>query len=197
METEIEAKFPGIDADALRTKLKEVGATLVYPERLMRRKNYDYPDGRLDAEGGWIRVRDEGDKVTMAYKKVQDRTILHGTKEVEVNVESFESACAFLEAIGMSMKSVQETKREKWVLKESEITIDTWPWIPPFAEVEGPTEEEVKEVAATLGLDWGTAVHGGIDSVYLMHYNVTYDDVNHWKEIAFTPVPEWLLAKKK
>lgn len=48
METEIEAKFPDIDADALRSALKEKGASLEHPEVSMRRKNYDYPDRRLE-----------------------------------------------------------------------------------------------------------------------------------------------------
>jgi hypothetical protein len=38
METEIEAKFPDVDPDALRLTLKEKGAILVHPEILMRRK---------------------------------------------------------------------------------------------------------------------------------------------------------------
>src|SRR3989344_1103398 len=58
METEIEAKFPDVDANALRLVLKKRDATLEHPEVLMRRRNYDYPDRRLEKIGGWIRVRD-------------------------------------------------------------------------------------------------------------------------------------------
>jgi adenylate cyclase, class 2 len=99
METEIEAKFPDVDADALRLALKEKSAILEHPEVSMRRKNYDYPDRRLEKMGGWIRVRDEGDKVTLSYKQLNDRT-LHGTKEVNVVVDDFDRTCQFLEAIG-------------------------------------------------------------------------------------------------
>ena len=38
METEIEAKFPDIEPEALRTKLREIGAVQEYPEVFMKRK---------------------------------------------------------------------------------------------------------------------------------------------------------------
>lgn len=81
METELEAKFLDIDKKSLRKRLKEVGAQLVYPERLMKCNVFDYPDERLEKEGAWVRVGDEGDqKITLSYKRLVDRT-LHGTKE--------------------------------------------------------------------------------------------------------------------
>jgi adenylate cyclase class 2 len=194
METEIEAKFTDIDSDALRTKLKETGATLVYPERPMRRKNYDHPDRGTML--GWVRVRDEGDKITLAYKQLDDRG-LHGTKEISVIVDSFEKTCAFLEAITLVTKSYQETKREKWMLDEVEVTIDTWPWVPTFVELEGPTEGSVKEAASKLGFEWSHAIHGSVEPVYQMHYDVTDEEIDNWDSITFTPVPDWLEAKRK
>lgn len=196
METEIEAKFPDIDASAFRLLLKEKGAMLEYPEVLMRRKNFDYPDRHLYEVGGWIRVRDEGDKVTLSYKQLNDRT-LHGTKEVNVVVDSFDKTCQFLEVIGMVSKTYQETKREKWSYKSVEVTIDTWPWVPTFMELEGPTGEAVKSVASDLGFDWDKAMHGSIEPIYQMHYAFTDEEIDKWELITFTPPPDWLLAKKR
>lgn len=197
METEIEAKFVDIDPSALRSKLKELDATLEYPEILMRRKNFDYPDGRLDKENnGWIRVRDEGDKVTLSYKQLNDRT-LHGTKEVSVDVSDFDKTCDFLIAIGMKIKAYQETKREKWIYKNVEVTIDTWPWVPSFVELEASSEESLKEVAKELDLEWYKAMHGSVETVYQMHYGFTDLEIDTWESITFIPEPEWLLARKK
>ena len=196
METEIEAKFPDVDAVAVREKLEKLGARRVYPEVLMRRKNFDYPDNHLAPIGGWIRVRDEGSIVTLSYKELKDRS-LHGTKELSVVVSDFDKTCAFLEAIGLECKSYQETKREKWMLKNVEVTIDTWPWIPTLVEIEGPEEIAVKDTAATLGFDWSNAMHGSIETVYQMHYDFTEREIIYWKSITFVPAPAWLLAKKK
>src|SRR3990167_10294135 len=87
----------------------------------MRRCVFDYPDSRLKDIGGWIRVRDEGDKVTFSYKQLNDRT-LHGTKEIEVTVGDFEKTVDLLTAIGLAQKAYQETKREKWTLSKCEST---------------------------------------------------------------------------
>jgi adenylate cyclase class 2 len=197
MKTEIEAKFLNIDQEKLRARLKEIGAVMKYPERLMKRKVYDYPDARLKKIGAWIRVRDEGDGViTLSYKQLLDRS-LHGTKEITVEVNDFETMCNFLQACGFDSKSYQETKREKWVLGESEITIDTWPWIPTFAEVESGTEEEIHKVCDLLNLDWVKALHGSVETAYQDVFDVTEDDVNGWEEITFTPVPDWLEIRRK
>jgi len=113
MQTEIEAKFLNIDAGDVRGKLKKIGAVMQYPERLMKRKVFDFPDNKLDKEDAWVRVRDEGDnKITLSYKKLLDRS-LHGTKEITLDVSDFETMCDFLQACGFEIKSYQETKREK------------------------------------------------------------------------------------
>ncbi len=196
METEIEATFPDIDTQKLREKLTLLGATKEHGEMLMRRENFDFPDESLDKINGWVRVRDEGNQITLSYKQLLDRTI-HGTKEATVVVNDFEKATAFLRAIGMTRKVYQETKREKWLYKNVEVTIDTWPWIPSFVELEGPSEDALKEVARDLGLDWTKAMHGSVENVYQMHYDFTDHEIDHWPEITFIPEPDWLLARKK
>ena len=196
MKTEIEAKFPGIDPVSLRVKLEEISAERLYPEVLMRRKTFDLPDRRLYKVGGWIRVRDEGDKITLSYKQLNDRT-LHGTKEITVLVNDFEETCSLLREIGMEEKSYQETKREAWKHNDVEITIDTWPWVPTFVEIEGPTEELVRTTAKSLGLDWSAAMHGSVETIYQMHYNVTDKEIDSWPSITFIDPPGWLLVRKK
>ncbi len=195
MHTEIEAKWLNINIDEFREILKSAGAILVTPERLMTRRAYDFPDMKLESNSGWVRVRDEGDRITMSYKQLQDRT-LHGTKESTVVVGNFNSACSFLECIGLENKSVQETKRESWKIGETEIEIDTWPWIKSFVEIESVDEAELRRIAELLGLDFSLALHGSVELAYTAEYDVTEDEIDHWKEILFTDVPEWLSAKR-
>lgn len=196
MQTEVEAKFPNIDPVSFRGVLFKVGAKQEYPEALMRRRNFDYDDHRLEKIGGWIRVRDEGNKVTLTYKQLNDRT-LHGTKEIEVIVNDFDKTCDLLISIGLISKAYQETKREKWKLGEVEITIDTWPWVTPFVELEAPDENSLKSTAELLGLDWSKAMHGSVETIYQMHYDFTEEEIDRWPTITFIPEPDWLLAKKK
>ena len=192
MHTEIEAKFLGIDHDAMRTKLEALGATLVAPARQMHRVNYDVLDNRR----AWVRVRDENNKVTLTYKQLDDRS-LHGTKEVNLTVDSFEQAEAFLQAIGLKPKTDQQTKRESWKLGDVEIELDEWPWIRPFLEIEGPDESSVKEAAAKLGLDWKDALHGSVEIAYRAEYDVTDEEINQIPVINFGPAPGWLLERRR
>lgn len=195
MQTEIEAKFLSIDADLLREKLKSLRAKLISPERTMKRKNFDFEDGRLQKIGGWVRVRDEADKITLSYKQLNDRS-LHGTKEASLTVLSFDKACNFLESIGMKQKSYHVTKRESWLLKGVEIEIDTWPWIPKFVELEGKSEAAVKAVATKLDLNWDKALHGSVEVAYQSYFDVSEDEIDDWEEITFTPTPDWLIKKR-
>ena len=75
MHTEIEAKFLDIKADVLRARLQMLNAKLVNSERVMKRRNFDFADKRLQKIGGWVRVRDEGDKTTLSYKQLNDRSL--------------------------------------------------------------------------------------------------------------------------
>ena len=196
MHTEVEAKFPNIDPAALREKLRSAGAILEYPEVLMRRRNFDFENRGLEKTGKWIRLRDEGNKVTLTFKQLNDRT-LHGTKEVEVIVDDFDKTCELLLAIGLKLKSYQETKREKWKLNGVEITIDTWPWIPTFVEVEATDKASVRKTVELLGFDWNQAMHGSVENIYQMHYDFSDEEIDHWESITFIPEPEWLMVKKK
>lgn len=196
MHTEIEAKWLNINIDDMRKCLKEAGATLITPERMMTRSVFDYPDKRLENIGGWVRVRDEGDKITLSYKQLNDRT-MHGTKEVTVVVDDFESACVFLESIGLERYAFQETKRESWKLDGVEIELDTWPWIPSFVELEARNETDLRTVAAKLGLELEHALHGSVETAYQAVYEVGEAEIDNWPEIRFIPVPDWLEAKRK
>ena len=191
MKVEIEAKFLNINVEEIRKKLKDMGAKLKYPERLMKRKNFDYPDWRLEKEGGWVRVRDEGNRITLSYKQLSERT-LHGTKEASIVVNDFDDTCAILQAIGLVNYSYQETKRESWDFNGTEIEIDNWPWVPTFLEIEGKGENEVRELAEKLGLDWNKALFGSVEIVYQAYYNVTEEEVDSWEEMRLGSVPEWL-----
>jgi adenylate cyclase class 2 len=197
MPTEIEAKFLHADHDVLRTRLKELGATCTHPNRLTKRLTLDFPDKRLrHTAKGWIRIRDEGDKITLTYKQLNDRS-LHGMQEVELVVDDFDKAEAFLRTLGVEAYNFQETKRESWTLDDVEIDLDEWPWIDPFAEVEGPDEAAVWSVVERLGLDRSKAVFGSVEIAYQDEYGVTEEEVDDWKEITFSDTPEWLRAKAK
>lgn len=177
MKIEYEATFPNIDKDEIRQKLEEVGAVLARPEFLQKRVTFNLPKGH-EIEGGWLRVRDEGDKIMMTLKVV-DGDKIHDQKEISLRVDDFEEAVKLLVAVGCQKKSYQETKRELWVLDGVEITIDEWPYLEPFVEVEGKSEEAVKKISEKLGFDYGKALFCCVTTIYNMKYGVAEEIINN------------------
>jgi adenylate cyclase class 2 len=197
MQTELEVKFLNIDTTDMRRRLEIAGAILVAPERLMRRRNFDFPDlPRQKNHSAWVRVRDESDIVTMTYKQVDDYTVT-GTKEVNLIVDSFDYGTQFLHALGLIETSYQETRRESWTLESVQIELDSWPWIPTFIELEGPSEAALQSVAKTLELDWSTHRAGDVSATYQIYYDIQQSDIIGWPNTTFDPMPEWLESKRR
>lgn len=196
METEYEAKFIDIDIEEIRARLKTSGATLKKPMRLMRRVTIDTTE--LKRNNAFVRIRDEGDKTTITYKQF-DSLSVNGTKEHEITVDSFDESIALFAAAGLAYGSFQESKRETWVLDDAEVVIDEWPWLRPYMEVEGHSEDHVKEVAARLGFKWEDAVFGDIMAAYRKQYPHLndHDTVGNIPEVKFgDPLPDLLIGSR-
>ena len=192
MKTEIEAKFLSVDHDAIRAALTRLDATLEQPMRPMRRVTIDNPE--LKAKNAFVRVRDEGDRVTFTYKQF-DALSIDGAKEIETTVGDFETAVSLLSAIGLPYRSLQESKRETWRLHNTEIVLDLWPHLDPYIEIEGDSESAIRGVAEALGLNWGSAVFGDVMVAYRAQYPhlSIHDSVAAIPEFTFdSPLPQLL-----
>lgn len=192
MNTEIEVKFLHIDHDEMRAKLASIGAVCEKPMRTMRRVTFD--SAEMKARNGWVRVRDEGDKVTLTYKQT-DSFAIDGTKELETTVGDFDTTIAILQEAGVAKGSFQESKRESWELGDVQIELDEWPWLDPYIEIEAPTQELIHDVAAKLGLDMSQALSGDVMVAYREQYPHlgVHDTVGNQAEVKFgTPPPDML-----
>ncbi|MDD3486826.1 MAG: CYTH domain-containing protein [Candidatus Moranbacteria bacterium] len=177
MQIEYEATFEKIDKDEMRERLKNTGAKLVRPEFLSRRVTLNLPSGH-EIPNAWIRVRDNGQKITQTLKIVANGKI-DNQQELEVKVDDFEKTIEFLEKIGCLKKSYQETKREKWELNDVEVTIDEWPFLEPFVEIEGKNENEVRKISEKLGFDWRKALFCAIGHLYERKYRIPENKFNN------------------
>lgn len=179
MAKEIEAKFYPVSINEFRLKLERVNAKLVHQSRLMRRKTFDFVNISLPVEHyKWVRVRDEGDKVTLNIKYLINENRIDNVEEVELIVDSFEKSCEFLTLSGLTETNYQENYRETYVLfldahnQKVEITLDTWPGLETFVEIEAFSEQLVKTTAQLLGLDYSRAVFGSVDFLYEKVLNI-------------------------
>ena len=68
------------------------------------------------------------------------------------------------------------------MLNDVEIDIDTWPMIPSYMELEGPSVEKVKEVEELLGVDKSKITTLYADEIAKEIYNI---DILAIKELKF------------
>lgn len=155
---EIEVKFLDINPVSMEKKLAEIGAKKVF-DKVYRRRVFDYPDLRLHNSGAYIRLRDEGEKITLTFKrrlgvKTHDgKTNDEGMEEVEIQVNDFEKTAEFLKKIGLSEKFYEENRRIRYLLGDIEFDIDFWPLLRPYLEIETNSREKIGEAIKLLGLN--------------------------------------------
>jgi adenylate cyclase, class 2 len=167
-EHEYEAKFLAIDVEVLRDKVRNADAEQVFPKTMFTRLIFEN-----DAVQGeqWLRLRDEGGKTTLTLKQVSDATHIGGTTEIEIEVSDLEKTAELLKAVGLRQVRYQQNYREEWQIGGITYDFDTWPDLPTFLEVEGPSEEAVRTAVANLGLDYTEARFGSIDLIYKSEAN--------------------------
>jgi len=188
MKKEIEATYLSVNKEDVRKKLGATGFVLQTPEYMMRRKTFDFPNPK-EGQKKWGRVRQEANKVTMTVKEIRGSGI-NDTYEVEIVVNDFDTASDFFEACGIPAKAFQENLREVWIRNDVEITIDTWPSLNPFVEVEAETEEVVRKVSEELGFNFDEAVFGSIDIVYEKEIGIPAETIIKLPEITFANPPK-------
>ena len=172
---EFEAKFLDIEKEKMRALLAQKGAILIRQEYNQKRFNFHLPKDKRSNDS-WLRVRDEGDKITLALKMITGSTI-EDQKEISLVVDNFDNAITLLELIGCEKKAYQESKRELWKMDQVEITIDEWPGLEPFVEIEGQSENDVKRCAGVLGFNYETALFSSVGRVYEIKYGISLDEI--------------------
>ncbi len=168
MHTEYEVRILEIDSNRVIEKLKELGAEFQW-DCIQKRYVYDFIP-KID--GKWIRLRTNGRKSTLTIKNLVSSKI-DGTQELEVEVDNFERTNLILKELGFEPKGYQENRRCQYLLNGVEIDIDSWPMIPTYLEIEGPSEEAVYNTLEVLGFDIGDVSTKDVEAIYLDYgYNL-------------------------
>jgi adenylate cyclase class IV len=176
--TEFEAKFYSVDKIEYRKKLLSIGAKLAIPERKMIRVVADRRVNSVLPNHTNIRVRDEGNLVRLSVKTSAEQDgALTDQKEIDVEVNDFEKTVRILEVAGIKFNRRQETLREEWEYKNAQITIDTWPGLDVYSEIEAESEEKVKEIADKIGFDWNKKIITPAPEVYAKVYGMGIEEV--------------------
>ena len=168
--TEIEVRFIEIDKEKLLQRLHEIGAKDLGEDLLHETIFYNEKEHWRDI-GKFVRMRQTKKGIYVTYK---ERADLHTVqvKELEFQSNKWQTTKLFLQALGIEAVREQEKKRHTFQLDDVIIDIDTWPTVPTYVELEGPSENRLREVAGSLELDWEKAILGGAAYVLQKYYHI-------------------------
>lgn len=146
MSKELEAKILDVDPASMRQRLLALGAVPV--GSLTKQSRYVFDIDPADSSK-WIRLRTIGERTTLAVKHIHDDGI-KGTEEYETPVNDADETLKMLEVMRFTPKAYQENYRESFDWRDAEISIDYWPQLEPYVEVEGSSEAQVVELVELL-----------------------------------------------
>lgn len=185
MKTEFEISFPNVSHNNLREKIKELWGELKKEKTLMKRVVFKKEWEEL--KKAYFRVRDEWDKISCSYKSLSDWDLdIHSVKELETQVEDFDTMKHILELTGLKQTAYQETYREVWSIhNEIECMLDQWPWLSPFVEIEWENEDVVRKYTKLLWFKYEDWIFGAVDELYYRELWIPHNITNSTPEITF------------
>ena len=181
---EIEVKFLVRDLDPLRQKLIDLGANLKKDRVYERNIRFDNAWDGLRLQRKLLRLRQDT-RARITYKGELEQPVdseARIRKELEMEIEDFETAAAILELIGFEQKQVYEKYRETFEFDQVEVVLDELPF-GDFVELEGQ-EIDIREATGVLGLNWSKrildnylAIMDRLKNEHLLPFNdLTFDN---------------------
>lgn len=178
MNKEIEIRILNIDKEKFINQIVSLGAKKEV-ESLQKRFVYDFNPVE---ENKWIRLRTNGIKTTLTIKKILDKNAIDGTEELEIVVSDFDKTDKVLEELGYKHRNYQENYREIYTLNNVEISIDSWPLIPTYVELESKNEADIKKLLKIINFDNDNLTTLDVTSIYNDIYGI---DIMSIKELKF------------
>jgi adenylate cyclase, class 2 len=160
---EIETKIIDINPTALRKRFRLKRLRFEGREKLMR---WVFTTSNNKNGLEFVRVRTNGKKSTLTYKsRKSDAKSLRNTEEIETTVEDFSNTANIISKLIKNGK-YYENIRETYRYKGMEITINKWPDIPAYLEIEGPSTKSIRKAIKGLGVTGKEIGNVGIMNVY-------------------------------
>jgi len=154
MAYEIETKVLDIDTGKIKEKLVSLGAVKKQETRL----SVDWYQVKGEKEGGanwFLRIRSNSEGKHEVTWKAKSVAVGISKQQEEINflIAEPEKIADLFGKLGLEKYAHQEKDRTSFVLKDWLIEIDQYPGMPPFLEIEGKSEEHIKEAIKLLGLE--------------------------------------------
>ncbi len=190
MENKEDQKMP-TKLEMIR-RLKKLGAKRK-GKYLFRVAIFYHPHDKKREGSNYIRVRDEGFRSTMTFKKFDRKSGFED--EYEVTIDSYEMGIKILEHLGCVPKYHYEKMREIWDVRGGyEVVFDTQPGLPDIVEVEAPTKKALYDFGKKMKVDLKNTNRMGGKKFYERYYGIQIrDDVN----VLFSNMRAFFMRKVK
>ena len=175
---EIEVKFHLPEVDSMRNLILSLGAT---PYSRVFETNTRFEDGAksLKDQGILLRLRKD-DRIRLTFKSLpsalDEDFKIH--RELEVQVDDFETCRAILEGLGFHPAQTYEKWRETFTLRDTKLLIDTMPY-GVFLEIEGE-KSGIRNIANQLALKWKERI--------VLNYLEIFEIIRHKEGLPFNDV---------
>lgn len=178
MNIEYEVTVLEINKEKLEKELVDMGAVKL-GDYFQRRYTYDLINGD---DNKWLRLRTNGKKSTLTIKSVFDKNSIGGTHELEIEVDDFDKTYELLKELSYNHRNYQENRRTSYKLGDVQFDIDEWPMIPCYVEIEGNSENDVKDMLKKLDINMDNVTTYDVTSIYNEIYDI---DILKIKELKF------------
>ncbi len=154
MAHEIETKVLDIDTAKVKEILGSLGAARIQEARLI--VDWYRFKGTKEGKDPWfLRIRsDSAGKYEVTWKARSD---ILGTarrhKEINFLIQEPEKLADLFDELGLERYAHQEKYRTSFSYKDWQFDLDQYPGMPAYLEIEGNSEEHVKEAMKLLGLE--------------------------------------------
>ena len=154
-EQEVEVKFLVRDLPALEARLIELGAALATPRVFETNLRFDTRERAFRTSGQALRLRYDT-RAVLTYKgPARGEGGASSRQEIELQVDDFNAARRFLEALGYQVMVIYEKYRMTYRMDDVLVTLDEMPY-GTFTEIEYAGEG-----------DAFTAIHSAADALHL------------------------------
>jgi adenylate cyclase class 2 len=146
MPLEYEYQFYNYDKSTIIKSIKNIGFKKK-GQFIFRIMLFTHP---LNTPGTYIRIRDEGHRITLTYKTKDPKSKFEN--EDEVLIDNFDNGVKILFGLGCKKKFYYEKIREIWSVNNNEIIFDINPGAPERMEIETSNKKDLDALTKHLQL---------------------------------------------
>lgn len=151
---EIEVKLLDINPEMVVQNLISLGAKKTFDDEILA-IYFDSADKSITKNKDTVRLRKEGKKTVLTFKKYISNAEMKVREEQEVEVSDFNAMSEILRSLGLSPWLEMEKHRVTYELDNTHFEIDkyhgTYEFIPAFLEIEAADAAVVYKYAELLG----------------------------------------------